>query len=88
MANSSVFEEIYKKHSKILENKNIKNEKLIICFSGIPGSGKTTVAKKLERRYRGVRINTHDLGKIIETFLGRKLQMMRDTKSRININFG
>ena len=60
-----VFEKIYEEHKKYLHNLNVKNGKMLICFAGIPGSGKTTIAKVLEERYKGVRINSHKVGQII-----------------------
>src|SRR3989338_10176216 len=45
---------------------SIKNDKrLLICFAGVPGSGKSCLAKKLERKYKGVRINSDGLRKFI-----------------------
>ncbi|MCH7567860.1 MAG: AAA family ATPase [Nanoarchaeota archaeon] len=81
-----IFEKIYKKHSRFLKHKKVRsNKKLIICFSGIPGSGKTSLAKILEKRYKGVRINSHRIGEIMqelvskgvinENIAGRKLQV-------------
>ena len=59
------FKEIYKKHVKKLENLLIPHEKLMICFSGIAGSGKTYIAKILEDRYKGVRIRNDDIRGIV-----------------------
>lgn len=52
------FRTLYEKHLSLLKNLDIENNKLIISFSAVPGSGKTTIAKQLEERYNGVRINT------------------------------
>jgi len=41
----------------ILQNTTIQNKKLIICFSGVQGCGKTTIAKKIEKRFKAVRIS-------------------------------
>ncbi len=58
---------IYKKHFKHLKNKNISNnKKAVICFSGIPGAGKTYIAKILEKRYKGVRIRSDDIREIVK----------------------
>ena len=46
-----------------------KNKKLIICFVGIPCSGKTRLAKILEEKYKGVRVNDDDLRKVIDKFV-------------------
>ncbi len=58
---------IYKEHLKHLKNKNISNnKKAVICFSGIPGAGKTYIAKILEKRYKGVRIRSDDIREIVK----------------------
>ncbi len=48
-----------------LKNKDIPHPQFIITFSGVPGTGKTSIAKKLEDRYRAVRINNDHVRKII-----------------------
>jgi len=71
MVSNNLFQSIYKKHEKYLKHIGRKTKKkILICFSGIPGSGKTTIAKVIEKRYRMVRINSHRIGKII-----RELQL-------------
>jgi predicted kinase len=61
------FKEIYKRHIQKLENLLVPHEKLMICFSGIAGSGKTYIAKILEEKYKGVRIKNDDIRKIVAT---------------------
>ncbi|MEK6922851.1 MAG: hypothetical protein AABX08_03565 [Nanoarchaeota archaeon] len=51
MVSNNILEQIYKKHRIKLENISIKNKKLLICFGAVPGSGKTHIAKILEKRY-------------------------------------
>lgn len=75
MEKEQIFREIAKKHIPVLKNKNLKNRKLIIAFAGIPGSGKTTLAKVLEKKYKGVRINSSVIGGII-----KKLNLKDDAK--------
>lgn len=41
------------------------HEKLMVCFSGIAGSGKTYIAKILEEKYKGVRIRNDDIRGIV-----------------------
>ncbi len=59
------YETIYKYHIRSLNNLNYKNKhtnkRRFICFSGVPGSGKSYLAKKLEKKYNAVRINTDDI---------------------------
>jgi predicted kinase len=60
---------ILKEIEKQLKYISRKNKKLIICFVGIPCSGKTRLAKKLEEKYKGVRINSDYIRKIIDKFV-------------------
>lgn len=55
----------HRKYSKVLKNLSIPHKKLLICFSGIPGSGKTYIAKILEKKYKGVRIRSDKIRKIV-----------------------
>ena len=65
------YREILAEHKKILRNTDVENPtRLAICFAGIPCSGKTTIAKKLEQRYNAVRINSEDLGKVVKRTVG------------------
>ena len=68
MEKEKLIEEIYKKHIKQLKNLNIPHKKLVICFSGIPGSGKTYIAKILEKKYKGIRIRNDSIRSIITSF--------------------
>jgi len=66
----NIFRKIYEKHSRFLKHRKVRsNKRLIICFSGISGSGKTSLAKILEKRYKGVRVNSHRVGKIIRELI-------------------
>jgi dephospho-CoA kinase len=56
---------IHEKYTKKLKNLLVPHKKLMICFSGFSGSGKTYIAKILEERYNCVRIRTDDLREII-----------------------
>lgn len=66
------FKKIYKKHASKLKNLNKVNKKLLICFAGIPCSGKTALAKKIERKYKAVRISNNDLRRIINKYITKK----------------
>jgi len=66
------FKKIYRKHASKLKNLNKVNKKLLICFLGIPCSGKTALAKKIERKYKAVRISNDDLRKIINQYITKK----------------
>lgn len=65
MINGELLNKIYKIHIKQLKNLSVPHKKLIICFSGIAGSGKTYIAKILEKKYKGVRIRNDDIREII-----------------------
>lgn len=43
-----ILKKILTKHIKSIRNLNIKNPKLIIAFSGIPGSGKTYISERIK----------------------------------------
>lgn len=58
-----LFKEIYRTHRKKLKNLNKESRKLLITFAGIPGSGKTVIAKALEKELEAVRINSIDVEK-------------------------
>jgi len=63
--NKQLFGKIHKKYIKKLKHLNIPHKKLMICFSGFAGSGKTYIAKIVEKKYKGVRIRSDDIRKII-----------------------
>lgn len=62
---NSALNKILIEHKKKLQNLSFKNKKRIICFSGIPGSGKTYLSKELEKKYCGIRIDSDEVRKII-----------------------
>ncbi|MEX0668416.1 MAG: AAA family ATPase [Candidatus Saccharimonadales bacterium] len=64
----SKFPEILAQHIQQLDNLEVENPKLMVCFAGPPGSGKTTLARAIEDKYKGVRISTDDIRKLIADF--------------------
>ena len=48
-----------------LKNKDYSFQQFIITFSGVPGTGKTNIAKNLEEKYKAVRINNDYIREII-----------------------
>lgn len=56
---------IHEKYTKKLKNLSVPHKKLMICFSGFSGSGKTHIAKILEQRYKGIRIRSDNIRTII-----------------------
>jgi len=61
-----IFDKILKETLKKLKYTSEENRWIMICFAGIPCSGKTTLAKRIEKKYKGVRINNDYIRKIIE----------------------
>ena len=59
-----LFSRIYRIHRKKLKYINKAGRKLLITFAGVPGSGKTVIAKELEKKLEAVRINSIDVEKI------------------------
>jgi cytidylate kinase len=59
-----LFRKIYRIHRKKLKYINNSGRKLLITFAGVPGSGKTVIAKELENKLKAVRINSIDVEKI------------------------
>jgi len=68
MDDKKLIKKIYRFHLKQLKNLNVFHKKFMVVFSGIPGSGKTYIAKILEKRYKGVRIRTDSLRLIVRKF--------------------
>ena len=77
--NKEIFRKIFNKHKNQLKNLNEKHEKLVICFSAIPGSGKTYVSKILEKKYKAVRISNDNIRKIILRIFQDKTDDQRQT---------
>lgn len=62
-----IFNRIYSKHKNKLKYLTNKNEtRLVIAFSGAPGSGKTTISKLLEDKFKAVRINSLEVQNYLE----------------------
>ena len=59
-----LFRKIYRIHRKKLKYVNRTGRKLLITFAGVPGSGKTVIAKELEKKLKAVRISSMDVEKI------------------------
>lgn len=65
--NNQLFDVLYEKIKPNM-NGNPKNygNPLIIAFGGVPGSGKTTIAKNLEEKYNGIRIGRDEIFNAVE----------------------
>lgn len=65
MKNQNRFDEISKKLFPRLKYIKTQNQQLIIAFSGVPGSGKSKLSRKLEEKYKAVRIGNDTIRDII-----------------------
>lgn len=62
-----ISEQVFLKYLPRINNLDLPREKKVaVVFSGIPGSGKTTVAKRLEEQHGGIRICTDDIRAILD----------------------
>ena len=66
---------IYSHHIKKIRNLHHPNEKIFVLFSGVAGSGKSFLAKKIEERFKAVRINNDDIRDIIRDEIAPKVNM-------------
>ena len=66
MEKQNKFGKISNKLFPRLSNINSDNERFTIIFSGIPGSGKSSLSKIIESRYNDVRINNDHIRRIID----------------------
>jgi len=59
------FTEIDRGYRQTLHNLDQLNKPLLICFSGAPGSGKTTLAKKIETKFKAIKIGSDGINDAI-----------------------
>jgi len=62
--------------------KNFDQPKLVICFSGIPGSGKTTLAAELEKKLKAIRVSNDDIRSVIESDAVTNRDQREDLKEK------
>lgn len=65
MRNQKRFDEISRRLFPRLKYTKIQNQQLIIVFSGIPGSGKSELSRKLEEKYSAVRVGNDNIRDIM-----------------------
>ncbi|MFZ3069011.1 MAG: AAA family ATPase [Microgenomates group bacterium] len=80
----AILEQIFNIHVKQIRNLDKKNQKFLVLFSGITGSGKSYIAKKLEEKYEGIRINNDDIRDIIENLVSPD---NNDNKQKILLSY-
>ena len=66
-----VLSAIFEKHLSVLHYTDVRNKKLLICFAGVPGSGKTYLARLIEDKYNGIRLSNDEVREIIVDILGK-----------------
>ncbi len=81
-----ILKEIYQKHLSQLKHLDVPHKKLVICFSGIPSSGKTTLARKIEKRYRGVKITNDEVRKIIREVMEKRKIKRNEERNQKNLH--
>ncbi len=65
MKKQNRFDEISRRLFPRLKYTKIQNRQLIIAFSGVPGSGKSELSRKLGEKYRAVRVGNDSIRDII-----------------------
>ncbi len=58
--------EIFYKHRKQLKYLEQANHPLIICFSGTPGMGKSTIARRIQEHYKAIVISSDEIRSLLE----------------------
>ncbi len=57
---------IYRRHKKFLKNTATGHQtKIMVCFSSVPRAGKTTLAQKIEKKYKAIRLNNDHVRDIV-----------------------
>lgn len=79
----SLYPAILARLTRSLKNVDNPHPRVAVCFSGIPGSGKTTLGKFLEKNYEGVRVNTDELREIIAQFIPGTDQRAKIQRERV-----
>ncbi len=63
---ADLYQRIFDQHRQRLHNLEVAHPKLLVVFSAIAGSGKTTLAKAIEERYRAVRVSNDHVRAVID----------------------
>jgi predicted kinase len=81
------FEEIEDKLKEEVQNLDQTHPKLMILFSGIPGSGKSFYAKAAEEEFRGVRISSERVRILLQEHIKPKYHYSTDWQEDFVANF-
>jgi predicted kinase len=77
------FEEIYLIHKRNLKYLEVRNERrTALCFSGVPGAGKTTISKQLEKELKAIRIEIDEIRDIVSKIFEQKNLEFRDNEDK------
>jgi adenylate kinase family enzyme len=62
----TLYRRIFERHHARLHHLEVPHPKVVVTFSAIAGSGKTTLAKAIEARYGAVRVSNDHIRRIID----------------------
>ena len=74
----TVLKAIDERYRPTLQNLNVSHPRIMILFSGPPGSGKSTVAKAVAKRFKAIRLE-NDAIRIIATELFPEFNLQQKT---------
>lgn len=86
-SSESIIKQVHPLYIKKLKNLHTYNKKLLILFSGVPGSGKTFVAKKIEEEFKAIRINADTIRGIFRKSILPKYPQIKGNFNEIVIDY-
>lgn len=69
-----------------LKNVDVRNPKLVVVFSGPPSSGKSTTAKQIEQKFKGVRIENDFVLRLLAKRFPSQTHEWRNSTKNIAMN--
>jgi len=83
----NILKKIYQIHIKKLNNLDQKNPKIMILFSGTAGSGKSFIAKRIEEKFKGIRINNDDIRDIFRDHIAPNYDLSQVDLQKLLIDY-